>query len=142
VLVEQHGKAVGFLPRGAPEADEVEAKEAADPPLALRAEPAPEAKEVEDPAPPLLVESDGWLDRVDRVLVIDCSEQTQIDRVVTRSGWSADTARSVMSAQSSRAERLRCADDVIVNDGLSIVELAGAVDALWAQWKQRISASL
>lgn len=91
---------------------------------------------------PLLVESDGWLDRVDRVLVIDCSEQTQIDRVVTRSGWSADTARSVMSAQSSRAERLRCADDVIVNDGLSLVELAGAVDALWAQWEQRISASL
>jgi dephospho-CoA kinase len=91
---------------------------------------------------PLLVESAGWLDRVDRVLVIDCSEQTQIDRVVTRSGWPADTARLVMGAQASRAERLQAADDVIVNDGLSLVELESAVDALWAQWRIRVSASL
>ena len=91
---------------------------------------------------PLLVESVGWRERVDRVLVIDCSEQTQIDRVVARSGWSADTARAVMRAQAPRAERLRAADDIIVNDGLSPQQLDSAVDALWSQWRHRIHAAL
>ena len=91
---------------------------------------------------PLLVESGVWRARVDRVLVIDCSEQTQIDRVVARSGWSADTARAVIRAQAPRAERLRVADDVIVNEGLSPQQLDSAVDALWAQWRQRIQAPL
>jgi dephospho-CoA kinase len=83
---------------------------------------------------PLLVESGQWLDRVHRVLVVDCSEATQIARVMDRSGWSADAVRSVIGAQATRQQRLAVADDVIVNDGISEPELAARVDALWGQW--------
>lgn len=91
---------------------------------------------------PLLVESPDWRARVDRVLVIDCSEQTQIDRVVRRSGWSADTVRAVIRAQASRAERLQAADDVILNEGLSVEALESAVDAIWAAWLLQVRAPL
>lgn len=68
-------------------------------------------------AVPLLVESGTYRDRVDRVLVVDCSEQTQIDRVVARSGLTPQAVRAIMAAQATRAERLAAADDVIDNDG-------------------------
>lgn len=65
---------------------------------------------------PLLVESGAWQQRVHRVLVIDCSEQTQLARVLQRPGIDADTARAILAAQSSRAARLAAADDVLVNE--------------------------
>lgn len=83
---------------------------------------------------PLLVESGRWQARVDRVLVVDCSETTQVQRVLQRSGWSPDTVRAVMAQQAPRALRLACADAVIHNDGLSLAQLAAEVDALWAFW--------
>lgn len=83
---------------------------------------------------PLLVESGRWIDRVDRVLVVDCSEATQITRVMKRSGWSADSVRAVIAAQATRDERRAVADDLIVNDGMSPVDLAECVDALWRAW--------
>jgi dephospho-CoA kinase len=52
-----------------------------------------------------------------RVLVIDCSEDVQISRVMARSGLSADEVRAIMATQASRAERLAAADDVLLNDG-------------------------
>ena len=65
---------------------------------------------------PLLVESrDDW-QSVDHVLVIDCDEQTQLARVVQRSQLSETMAQAMISAQSSREERLAIADSVIVND--------------------------
>jgi dephospho-CoA kinase len=91
---------------------------------------------------PLLIESAGWRRRVDRVLVVDCSEQTQLNRVMARSAWSAETARAVMLAQASRAERLQAADDVILNDGLTPEQLESAVDALWTRWQGLIRAAL
>ncbi|MEZ5658668.1 MAG: dephospho-CoA kinase [Burkholderiaceae bacterium] len=66
---------------------------------------------------PLLVEGGRWGERVHRVLVIDCAEQTQVERVMQRSGLSADQVRDIMAAQASRAERLAAASDVIDNDG-------------------------
>lgn len=66
---------------------------------------------------PLLVESGSWRSRVDRLLVIDCSAATQVARVQSRSGMAADLARSIIAQQASRAERLRAADDVLVNEG-------------------------
>lgn len=65
---------------------------------------------------PLLVQS-PLRGSVDRVLVVDCPEQVQIDRLVARDGESEDGARHILAAQSSRSERLAIADDVIVNDG-------------------------
>jgi dephospho-CoA kinase len=66
---------------------------------------------------PLLVESPDYRRRVDRVLVVDCPEETQIERVRARSGLAADEVRAVMRSQVSRAERLAAADDVIDNGG-------------------------
>lgn len=83
---------------------------------------------------PLLVESGRWIDRVDRVLVVDCCEQTQIERVVRRSGWSEDAVRSVIAAQATREQRRSVADDLIVNDAISPTQLAERVAALWRAW--------
>ena len=43
---------------------------------------------------PLLVESGHWRARVDKVLVVDCAEATQIARVIARSDWTADAVRA------------------------------------------------
>ncbi|MCE7916901.1 MAG: dephospho-CoA kinase [Nitrosomonas sp. PRO5] len=65
---------------------------------------------------PLLLEIDGYLKLVDRVLVIDCPEPLQISRTMLRSKLSEQEVRDVMAVQCSRDERLAQADDVIVND--------------------------
>ena len=65
---------------------------------------------------PLLVGS-KLLDFVDRVLVVDCDEDTQVARLLARDADSPEQARRILAAQSSRAERLAIADDVIANDG-------------------------
>lgn len=69
---------------------------------------------------PLLVESGRWQQRVARVLVIDCPEVLQIERVQARSGLSAQQVQAIMAAQASRSARLAAADDVIQNeDGIA-----------------------
>jgi dephospho-CoA kinase len=83
---------------------------------------------------PLLVESGRWRARVDRVLVVDCAESTQIERVVRRSGWAEDQVRAVMAQQATRAARRAAADAVLYNDGLSLDALGDEVSALLAQW--------
>ena len=74
---------------------------------------------------PLLIESGSWRDRVTRVLAIDCSEDTQVARVMQRSHLSADEVRAIMATQVTRARRLAEADDVVDNDA--------GLDALRAQ---------
>jgi len=66
---------------------------------------------------PLLVESPDYRKRVDRVLVVDVPEGTQVERVSSRSGLSEDEVRAIMRTQVPRAERLAAADDVIDNAG-------------------------
>lgn len=66
---------------------------------------------------PLLVESGTWKQRVSRVLVVDCPEQVQISRVMSRSGLSEAQVRAIMAAQVPREKRLAAADDIILNDG-------------------------
>jgi len=83
---------------------------------------------------PLLAESSHWRDRVDRVLVVDCREATQLARVMQRPGWSQQAASAVIAQQTSRASRRACADAVIYNDGLSLERLALEVDALFRYW--------
>ncbi|MBT8131451.1 MAG: dephospho-CoA kinase [Gammaproteobacteria bacterium] len=65
---------------------------------------------------PLLMET-GMACRVDRVLVVDCSPQTQIERLTQRDGETKASARRILDAQIDRARRLAIADDVVVNDG-------------------------
>jgi len=66
---------------------------------------------------PLLVESGAYRQRVDRILVVDCDEATQLARVIARSGLSLEEAQAIMATQASRAERLAVADDVLFNGG-------------------------
>ena len=66
---------------------------------------------------PLLVESPGYRQRVQRVLVVDCPEALQVERVRARSGLPAEAVEAIMRSQVSREERLAAADDVIDNSG-------------------------
>ena len=77
---------------------------------------------------PLLVESGRWRAQVDRVLVVDCSAETQVERVVARSALKPDEVRAIMAAQAPRALRLAAADIVIGNDGITLAELANIVE--------------
>ena len=83
---------------------------------------------------PLLVESGRWRDRVDRVMVVDASEATQVRRVVARSNWTPDAVALVIAQQAQRSVRRAAADAVIFNEHLSPIELAEAVDRLWLHW--------
>lgn len=65
---------------------------------------------------PLLIESGTWRARVTRVLAIDCSEATQVARVMARNNLSEAQVRAIMAAQVTRAQRLAAADDVVLND--------------------------
>jgi len=65
---------------------------------------------------PLLIESDAYRRQIQRILVVDCDEETQISRVMARSGLSSDEVRAIIAAQASRAERLAVADDVVLNN--------------------------
>ncbi|MFI5447239.1 dephospho-CoA kinase [Polaromonas sp. UC242_47] len=74
---------------------------------------------------PLLVESGRWRPRLDRVLVVDCSEETQISRVMARNGWAREAVAQVMAGQASRQQRLAAADVCIYNDAsMSLPALA------------------
>ncbi len=86
---------------------------------------------------PLLTESSAWRQRVQRVLVVDCSEATQVERVRARPGWTVDSARQAIAAQSPRAARRAMADAVIVNDDIDLAALEAEVDALWGLWNNR-----
>jgi dephospho-CoA kinase len=85
---------------------------------------------------PLLAESPGWREHAERVLVVDCSEATQVARVAQRPGWDEAMARRVVAQQASRAQRRALADAVIVNDGIDLNQLAAEVALLWRHWAQ------
>lgn len=73
---------------------------------------------------PLLVESKRWRQQLGQVLVIDCNEDTQVSRVVARSGWTPDAVEKIMVHQATRGQRLAAADIVIYNQDLTLGELA------------------
>lgn len=84
---------------------------------------------------PLLVERGNWRDRVDVVAVVDCAPQTQVARVMARSGLAADEVARIMAAQATRAARQAAADVVIDNDGTreALVAQAASLDARWRE---------
>lgn len=77
---------------------------------------------------PLLVESGRWRAQVDRVLVVDCEPETQVERVVARSGLAPAEVRAIIAAQAPRALRLAAADLVICNEGLTLEALRYEVE--------------
>jgi dephospho-CoA kinase len=81
---------------------------------------------------PLLVESgDRWRKKVHHVLVVDCEESTQVERVMRRSQLSEEEIRRIIGQQAPRQLRLACADSVIYNEGIGL-ELLKQEVALWA----------
>ena len=84
---------------------------------------------------PLLAESPHWRRRVARVLVIDCTHETQVERVVRRGSWTRDAAARVSASQAARAARRAIADAVIFNEGIDLDALDAAVDAIWRHWQ-------
>ncbi len=65
---------------------------------------------------PLMVEN-RLLSMTNRVLVVDVSEQVQLNRTMKRDNVSEQQVKSILASQASREQRLRYADDVILNDG-------------------------
>ena len=93
---------------------------------------------------PLLAESSRWRGVVDRILVVDCGEETQVTRVMQRSGWAEPAVRAVIAQQARRDVRRALADAVIHNDGIGQDQLAAEVRELWALWmcvEQRVEQS-
>jgi dephospho-CoA kinase len=83
---------------------------------------------------PLLVES-PLRDFVDRILVVDCAEATQIKRLISRDSESEEQARRILAVQASREDRLAIADDVVRNDG-SLARTRQQVENLHTIYRQ------
>lgn len=81
---------------------------------------------------PLLLES-GLIGRVDRVLVVDVTPESQIERIMARDGGDRAAAKRILANQASRQVRLDIADDVISNEQAEAV-LKPRVDALHQQY--------
>ncbi len=73
---------------------------------------------------PLLVESATWRQKVEHVLVIDCTTEVQINRVMARSQLARADIEKIIAAQAGRIRRLAAADSVIFNSNLTLDELA------------------
>jgi len=67
---------------------------------------------------------------VDRVLVVDCPEDTQVARVMARSGLEEAAVRAIVAQQATRPQRRAAADAVIHNEGLSLAQLREEVRQL------------
>lgn len=65
---------------------------------------------------PLLAESGYWIDKCNRILVIDCDAETQVKRVMQRSQLEESVVRKIIAAQASREERAAIASEIIVNE--------------------------
>jgi len=66
---------------------------------------------------PLLIESGSWMKLIDRLVLVDCPEEAQIQRVMQRSNLPREEVERILAAQASREERLKHADVVIENQG-------------------------
>lgn len=84
---------------------------------------------------PLLVETGNYRELLDRVLVVDCPESLQLERVRARSGLSTEEVSAIISAQADRASRIATADDVIANDADS-ASLRDQVLSLDAKYRE------
>lgn len=90
---------------------------------------------------PLLAETGGYRDVLNRVLVVDCPEAMQIARVRARSGLTQAEIKAILAAQAGRAERLAVADDIIVNTA-SLETLRAEVAALHQRYLALAAAPL
>ncbi|MDA8093585.1 MAG: dephospho-CoA kinase [Betaproteobacteria bacterium] len=85
---------------------------------------------------PLLFETGAYHHLVDRTLVVDCTEEQQVERLATRRGLSPGTIAAIRAHQWTRAQRLAAADDIIDNSG-GTHTLAEQVEHLHADYLAR-----
>lgn len=91
---------------------------------------------------PLLIEAGERASKVQRILVVDCPMDTQIERVIRRNGFTREQALSIIARQATREARLAAADDVVANDSAATLEtLQREVDALHARYLAMASGS-
>jgi dephospho-CoA kinase len=84
---------------------------------------------------PLLVEgADRWRKEVDKILVVDCSEETQIERVMQRSGLQREEVQRIIAQQASRQQRAQIADVLLLNEGLDMTALQAEVEKVARQF--------
>ncbi len=83
---------------------------------------------------PLLIESPHAAP-VDRILVIDCSEDTQRQRVMNRDGNTGEQVDAILASQATRRQRLAAADDVATNES-TLDSLHRQIDQLHAGYLQ------
>ncbi|MBP9713302.1 MAG: dephospho-CoA kinase [Sterolibacterium sp.] len=88
---------------------------------------------------PLLIESGTYRNRVARIAVVDCSEETQIRRVMQRSQMRREDVERIMAAQVQRAERCAVANDLIDNEG-ELAQLRPQVAALHQKYLDMLAA--
>lgn len=84
---------------------------------------------------PLLLET-GAYPFLDRILVVDAPESLQIERIIARDNTPSDNARAIITAQTTREERLKHANDVIINEG-SLADLLPQIDKLHGQYANK-----
>lgn len=84
---------------------------------------------------PLLVET-GSTDNYDRVLVVDCTEENQRNRLMDRDKVGQSQIEQLLSAQASRQQRLDAADDIIDNSSASLTDLENQVARLDTRYRE------
>ena len=84
---------------------------------------------------PLLIEAGERASKVDRILVVDCPVETQIERVIQRNGFPREQVLAIITRQATREARLAAANDVVVNDSAATLQtLQREVDLLHARY--------
>lgn len=83
---------------------------------------------------PLLVESAHWRQSLHRILVVDCTEETQVARVVARNALHPADIQKIIAAQAPRAQRLAAADWVLFNDEITLNQLAQCAREIGSQF--------
>jgi dephospho-CoA kinase len=91
---------------------------------------------------PLLVESATWRARLDHVLVVDCTPEVQVSRVMARSQLSALEIEKIIASQATRIRRLAAADSVVFNVGLTLGQLASQVREIALRFGLSLQTSL
>ncbi|PAT34340.1 dephospho-CoA kinase [Vandammella animalimorsus] len=72
---------------------------------------------------PLLVESAHWRPRLDAVVIVDCSAELQLQRVMQRSQLPAQEVQRILGQQAPRRTKLAAADLVIANGDITLAQL-------------------
>lgn len=91
---------------------------------------------------PLLSPSHMWYKTLNKILVIDCSQEIQVQRVIKRSGWSKEQVLATISTQPSQQERLAIATNVIVNEHISLETLFKQVQTILQKWRESLMPSV